>query len=274
MGTKRKVAGTDLAERPEKLLSRLGVASRREVARWIEAGRLAVDGRPLRGGERVDPDAALSLDGKPLKLPRARTPHRVILYNKPPGEIVSRSARDGRTSVFSALPAVAGGRWIAVGRLDVATSGLLLFTTDGTLAEYLMHPRHEVERRYVVRVHGEPSARELRRLTEEGVMLEDGPARFTSCLRLGSAGGSNRWFRVSLAEGRNREVRRIFAAIGVEVSRLRRIGYGPLELPRDLAPGAWRELGAAAVAELAAAVEPGRRRREIRQDDPGPRRRC
>lgn len=253
MAAKRNDTAAEAGERPEKLLSRLGIASRREVARWLEAGRLAAGGRRLRGGERVAPGAHLTLDGKPLRLPRGAAPRRVILYNKPAGEIVSRSRHEGRTSVFSALPALTGGRWIAVGRLDVATSGLLLFTTDGALAARLMHPRHAVERRYVVRVHGAPSAADLRRLTGAGVMLEDGPARLASCVALGSAGGSNRWFRVSLAEGRNREVRRIFAAIGLEVSRLRRIGYGTVDLPRRLAPGAWCELDAAAVARLAAA---------------------
>lgn len=208
----------------------------------------------MRGGERVPPAARLTLDGRPLRLPRAPSVRRVILYHKPAGEIVTRSRRDGRTTVFAALPPVTGGRWIAVGRLDVATSGLLLFTTDGVLAERLMHPRHAVERRYVVRVHGEPSAQDLQRLTGAGVMLEDGLARFTDCVPLATAGGTNRWFQVSLAEGRNREVRRIFAAIGVEVSRLRRIGYGPVDLPRGLAPGAWRELEPAAVAALAAAA--------------------
>jgi len=231
----------------------LGIASRREIARWIEGGRLAADGHTLRGGERITATSRLTLDGKPLRLPAAATPKRVILYNKPPGEVVSRRGTEGRRRVFAALPPVNGGRWVAVGRLDVATSGLLLFTTDGHLAAALMHPRHEVERRYVVRVHGEPSSDAIRRL-REGVELEDGVARLDRCVRMGSAGGSNYWFRVSLSEGRNREVRRLFAAVGLEVSRLRRIGYGPVDLPRNLAQGRWLELSGKAVADLESAV--------------------
>jgi len=223
------------------------------VARWVDDGRLSANGRRLKGGQRVTPASRLMLDGKPLRLPATMAPRRVIAYNKPPGEVVSRRATEGRRRVFAALPPVKGGRWVAVGRLDVATSGLLLLTTDGHLAAALMHPRHAVERRYIVRVHGEPSAEALRQLCE-GVALEDGPARLDQCVRMGSAGGTNCWYRVSLAEGRNREVRRLFAAVGVEVSRLRRIGYGPVDLPRNLRQGHWTELPPGAVAKLEAAT--------------------
>lgn len=237
-------------ERPERLLSRLGVASRREVARWISAGRLAADGRVLAGGEPIRPVARLTLDGRRLVLPVASAARRVLVYHKPPGEVVSRRACKGQASVFARLPRLRGSRWIAVGRLDVATSGLLLFTTDGDLAARLMHPRHGVERRYLVRVHGNLSRESLRRLLH-GVRLAEGMARFSSCTPVGpETPRRNRWCRVSLREGRNREVRRLFAAVGVEVSRLKRIGYGPVDLPCRLAPGTSRYLTADEIAGL------------------------
>ncbi len=236
-------------ERPEKYLSGLGLASRREIARWIEAGRLAANGHVLRGGERIRPNDRLTLDGRLLRLPRTRVPRRVILYNKPVGEIVSRGDPEGRPSVFDALPPLDSGRWVVVGRLDVTTSGLLLFTTDGQLAARLMHPRYEVPRTYLVRVHGEASPEILRQL-QDGIELEDGMARFDSCEPMGWAGSTNRWYRVSLCEGRNREVRRMFESQGLQVSGLRRIGYGPLGLPRDLPPGRWRELDERTILEL------------------------
>lgn len=243
-------------ERPEKYLAGLGLASRREIARWIEAGRLAANGRTLRGGQRIGARDRLTLDGRPLHLPRAPVERRVILYNKPVGEIVTRHDPEGRPSVFEGLPPLGGGRWVVVGRLDVTTTGLLLFTTAGALAARLMHPRHELQRTYLVRVHGEVpedlSARLLR-----GVALEDGLARFDACDPLGHAGRTNRWYRVSLAEGRNREVRRMFESLGLQVSGLKRIGYGPVALPRDLVPGQWRELAEDGIAELEAAVRTG-----------------
>lgn len=250
--SKRGVAH-EAGERPERLLGRLGVASRREVARWLDAGRLASNGHILRGGERIRPCDRLTLDGRPLALPEERAERRVLLYHKPVGEIVTRHDPEGRPTVFETLPKLAGGRWVVVGRLDVNTAGLLLFSSDGELAARLMHPRFGLERRYLVRVHGSPSNEELRRLIR-GVALDDGPARLTSCEPFGRAEGSNRWYRVSLAEGRNREVRRLFEAIGFEVSRLKRIGFGPLTLPRGLRSGAWQELGADEIRALDAAV--------------------
>lgn len=236
-------------ERPEKYLSGLGLASRREIARWIEAGRLAANGHVLRGGERIRPADRLTLDGRPLRTPRTSVERRVILYNKPVGEIVSRSDPEGRPSVFAALPPLEGGRWVVVGRLDVTTSGLLLFTTDGKLAARLMHPRYEVSRTYMVRVHGEATPEMLAQL-QAGIELEDGLARFDSCEPMGWAGSTNRWYRVSLREGRNREVRRMFESLGLQVSGLRRIGYGSLSLPRGLAPGRWQELDEADIRAL------------------------
>jgi len=243
-------------ERPEKYLAGLGLASRREIARWIEAGRLAANGHTLRGGQRIGTRDRLTLDGKPLRVPQAGVERRVILYHKPVGEIVTRHDPEGRPSVFEVLPAVSGGRWVVVGRLDVTTTGLLLFTTDGALAARLMHPRHEMTRTYLVRVHGEVPQDLIARMTR-GIELEDGLACFDSCEPLGRAGRTNRWYRVSLAEGRNREVRRMFESLGLQVSGLKRIGYGPAVLPRELAPGQWRELDGEAIAELEDAVRTG-----------------
>jgi 23S rRNA pseudouridine2605 synthase len=245
--------GTD-GERPERLLSRLGIASRREIARWVDGGRLAADGQALKGGERINSAMRITLDGRRLELPRERAARRVLMYHKPVGEIVTRHDPESRASVFAALPPLAGGRWVVVGRLDIATAGLLLFTSDGALAARLMHPRHALERRYLVRVHGDFDAASRRRLLA-GVELEDGPARLLACRPCGRSGGSNQSYIVTLAEGRNREVRRLFEAVGCEVSRLKRIGFGPLALPRDLKRGAWRDLDAPQVKALDRAVQ-------------------
>lgn len=242
-------------ERPEKYLAALGLASRREIARWIEAGRLAANGHTLRGGQRIGARDRLTLDGKPLRVPRAAVEHRVVLYHKPVGEIVTRHDPEGRPSVFEVLPPLSGGRWVVVGRLDVTTTGLLLFTTDGALAARLMHPRHEMTRTYMVRVHGEVPEDLAERMTR-GIELDDGTARFDSCVALGRAGNTNRWYKVSLREGRNREVRRMFESLNLQVSGLKRIGYGPVALPRDLRPGQWLELDSEGIEELEAAVHP------------------
>jgi 23S rRNA pseudouridine2605 synthase len=185
------------------------------------------------------PGEAVALDGKPLEL-GSKSRGRVLIYNKPEGELVTRSDPQGRPTVFTRLPP---GRWIAVGRLDINSAGLLLFTEDGELANRLMHPRYGLEREYAVRVHGTLGAAELERLAR-GVELEDGRAAFKHIAPADprERASANRWYRVTLAEGRNREVRRMFEAVGVRVSRLLRVRYGPLELPRDLAPGQWREI--------------------------------
>jgi 23S rRNA pseudouridine2605 synthase len=200
---------------------------------------VTVGGRVARLGDRAVPGEELSLDGRPLEL-GSKSSGRVLIYNKPEGELVTRSDPQGRPTVFSRLPA---GRWIAVGRLDINSAGLLLFTDDGELANRLMHPRYGLEREYAVRVQGKLGEAEIDRL-RHGVDLEDGRAAFK---RIEAADprareSANRWYRVTLAEGRNREVRRMFEAVGARVSRLLRVRYGPVELPRDLAPGEWREI--------------------------------
>jgi len=196
-----------------------------------------VDGKVAELGQRALSTQDIAVDGKPVKA--AGRAGRVLLYHKPVGELVTRSDPEGRPTVFSRLPP---GRWVAVGRLDVNTSGLLLLTDSGELANRLMHPRYEVEREYRARVHGQLDETTLERL-RRGIHLEDGRAAFDRVERTGEAKGSNRWYRVVLREGRNREVRRLFEAVGARVSRLVRVRYGPVTLPDDLAPGRWREMG-------------------------------
>ncbi len=226
------------------MLAAAGLGSRREIETWIEAGRVAVGGRVAKLGDRAAPGDPITVDGRPVSW-AAKAGTRVLIYNKPEGELVTRSDPEGRPTVFSRLPP---GRWVAVGRLDVNSAGLLLFTDDGELANRLMHPRYELEREYAVRAQGPVDMDRLR----GGVELEDGRAAFDRIDGADprEASGANRWYRVMLKEGRKREVRRLFEAVGARVSRLLRVRYGPVELPRDLKPGRWRELPAETVREL------------------------
>jgi 23S rRNA pseudouridine2605 synthase len=228
-------------ERLQKVLAAAGLGSRREIETWIEAGRVSVGTRIAKLGDRATPGEEVAVDGKPVNISKS-TQARVLLYHKPVGELVTRSDPEGRATVFSQLPP---GRWVAVGRLDINSAGLLLFTDSGELANRLMHPRYEIEREYAVRVQGVLKREEIEKLTS-GIHLEDGPAAFTriKAMEERKATGTNRWYRVALREGRNREVRRLFEAVGARVSRLIRVRYGSVELPRDLDPGRWRELDA------------------------------
>jgi 23S rRNA pseudouridine2605 synthase len=225
----------------QKALADAGHGSRREIEEWIAAGRVSVNNETAHVGQRIGPEDKVRVNGRlvQLKAGGARLP-RVLLYHKPEGEIVSREDPAGRPTVFEKLPRINNGRWIAVGRLDFNSCGLMLFTSSGELANQLMHPRYELEREYAVRVLGEPTP-EAMELLKTGVELEDGIARFNRIFEAGGE-GANRWYNVTLSEGRNREVRRMFEAVGVQVSRLMRVRYGPVQLPPGLKRGLWREL--------------------------------
>jgi 23S rRNA pseudouridine2605 synthase len=235
------------------VLARSGQGSRREMEALIAAGRITINGRPATLGERVGPDDRVARDGRAIRLSFGASQPRVLLYHKPAGELVTARDPDGRPTVFDRLPRIRGGHWIAIGRLDFNTGGLLLFTDSGELANRLMHPRHQVEREYAVRVRGGLSEAQLERLAR-GVQLDDGPARFEAIEPRGGQ-GSNRWYEVVLREGRNREVRRMFEALGVTVSRLMRVRFGPFTLPPRLKRGQWQELDAGDVRALVAALE-------------------
>jgi 23S rRNA pseudouridine2605 synthase len=245
-----------MSERLQKLLASAGHGSRRGIEEWIRAGRVTINDRVAALGDRATSTDRICLDGKPLDLGGQREKTEVLLYHKPVGEVTTRADPEGRPTVFERLPAAGSGRWIVVGRLDVNTSGLLLFTNDGDLAHRLMHPSSEIEREYRVRVRGLPSPEVIGKL-RTGVQLEDGPARFDR-IEVESTEGSHAWYRVCLHEGRNREVRRLFEQVGFEVSKLSRMRYGNVHLPLDLRPGATRVLDSTAQAALSRLVhEPG-----------------
>ena len=255
------------SDKLHKVLADAGIGSRRDMEEMIIAGRVSVNGEPAHVGQRVLASDQVRVNGKPLVVRKTpgRAP-RVLLYHKPVGEIVTQDDPGERPTVFEKLPKVSGGRWVAVGRLDLNSEGLLIFTTSGELANRLMHPRYEVEREYAVRVLGEVTDEQRQKLLE-GVELQDGPAKFA---RVDDAGGegANRWYRVAISEGRNREVRRIFEAIGLTVSRLMRIRYGAIALPRGLVRGRFQELAPewvqAWVHDLGIGID------EIRQRQGGP----
>jgi 23S rRNA pseudouridine2605 synthase len=240
--------------RLQKLLAEAGLGSRRTVEGWIREGRVTIGDRTAQLGDRASLTDEVRLDGTKLDLrSEPAGGHELLLYYKPVGEVTTRRDPQGRPTVFERLPRPGRGRWISVGRLDVTTAGLLLLTTDGELAHRLMHPSGGVEREYRVRLRGRPAPDILDRL-RAGVALEDGPARFDRISADPPGSGAHSSFRVVLHEGRNREVRRLWEAVGFEVSRLLRVRYGPIELPRDMRPGDTRLADRGSLERLRSAV--------------------
>ena len=241
-----------MAERLQKFLARAGLGSRRQIEDWVRQGRITVNGVAAQLGAQVGAADDIQIDGKRVSVRADRQRRRVLAYYKPVGEMTTRSDPEGRPTIFERLPPLRDGRWIAVGRLDLTTQGLLLVTNDGELANRLMHPSSQVEREYAVRVLGEVTPDMLKRL-REGVPLEDGLARFDEIREAGGE-GANHWYHVVLKEGRNREVRRLWESQGVAVSRLTRVRFGPVTLRRGLHPGHWDELDEERMTELLQAV--------------------
>ncbi len=241
-------------ERLQKVLAQKGLGSRREIETFIAEKRITVDGAKATLGVRISGHEIIRIDGRKVANFDINCPtRRVIAYHKAEGEICTRNDPEGRQTVFSRLPKIKGERWIAVGRLDINTSGLLLFTTDGELANKLMHPSSGIEREYAVRVFGEVTPEKTKRLFD-GVEIEDGLARFTDIVDSGGE-GINRWFHVCLAEGRNREVRRLWESQGLNVNRLKRVRFGSYMLPINLKKGRCSDLNQKEVDELCALVE-------------------
>ncbi len=241
-------------EKLQKVLARLGLGSRRTLEQWIKEGRISINGQVAHLGARVEARDSISVDGRPVKREELEQDiRRVLIYNKPEGEVCTRKDPEGRPTVFDRLPRPKAGRWINIGRLDINTSGLLLFTTDGELANRMMHPSFEMDREYAVRVRGEVTDEMIETL-KEGVMLEDGKANFTDIQRAPGGEGFNRWFHCVVMEGRNREVRRLWESQGVVVSRLKRVRFGPVFLTSEIKQGRWRELTQAELNILSAEV--------------------
>ena len=243
-----------MSEKLQKVLARVGLGSRRYMEEVIAAGRVSVNGQVAQVGERIEPGDELRIDGRKVSFQiEDEIRRRVLIYYKPEGEICSRNDPESRPTVFEQLPAIANDRWVMVGRLDINSTGLLLFTNDGELANRLMHPSNEIEREYAVRVMGEVTP-QIKNNMLKGVVLDDGPAKFESFSEIGGE-GINRWYQVVVKEGRNREVRRIFESQGLKVSRLLRTRYGTVILPRELRTGRWMELDKNDIDNLTKAVE-------------------
>ncbi len=248
-------------EKLQKVLARSGMGSRREMERLIESGEVAINDVKAKLGDRVAVSDKVTVHGRVVKLTAEEdVPRRVIMYNKPEGELCTRHDPQGRRTVFDRLPKLKGERWISIGRLDINTSGLLLFTTDGELANRLMHPSQQIEREYAVRVMGEVKPEHVKNMVE-GVMLEDGMANFTDVQEFGGE-GINTWFHVVIMEGRNREVRRLWESQGLTVSRLKRVRYGKVFLDKRARAGEWIELTQQEIDQLS--QQAGLERRRVR----------
>lgn len=230
-----------MAERIQKVLARAGYGSRRQLEVLIKEGKVTVNGDVAKLGDQADVGDIIRLDGKPVSAKRLwQQPQQVILYNKPVGEVCTRNDPEGRRTIFQSLPSPEEGRWVSVGRLDINTSGLIILTTDGELANRLMHPSNEMDREYAVRVLGDVTPEIMQNL-RDGVELEDGKAKFADIQPAGGE-GANRWYHVVIQEGRNREVRRLWESQGMQVSRLMRVRYGPIIIPNQLKMGRWMML--------------------------------
>src|ERR1700712_843916 len=237
-------------EKLQKVLARIGVGSRRDVEAWIGEGRIKVNGVQASLGQRVDLHDAITVDGRVIKREEAaESVRRVIMYNKPDGEICTRDDPEGRPTVFDKMPKPKEGRWINIGRLDINTTGLLMFTTDGELANRLMHPSYEMDREYAVRVRGEVDDEMIERL-KAGVVLEDGPAKFTDIQQAPGGEGFNHWYHCVVMEGRNREVRRLWESQGLVVSRLKRVRFANIFIPSHVRVGQWSELSEGEISDL------------------------
>lgn len=238
-----------MKERLQKILSQAGLGSRREMEQWIDQGLIKINGQVAKLGDQASSEDRIHVKGKLIDNPlKIHSKTRILLYHKPVGEICSRNDPKFHNTVFDNLPKLRHGRWIQVGRLDLNTSGLLVLTNNGELANRLMHPRYGLEREYAVRIHGVVQEESIKNLLK-GVLLEDGPAQFKSILYKGGE-GTNSWYHVVLTEGKNREVRRLWKTQGVEVSRLIRIRYGSFIMPRSLARGRFKELSFKEVEEI------------------------
>ncbi len=238
-----------MSEKIQKVLAAAGLGSRRQIEGWIQEGRIKVDGKLAKLGDRITEDARVAVDGREIQLIKSQSQKcRILLYHKPEGEICSHSDPEKRPTVFDRLPLIRNGRWISVGRLDFNTSGVLLLTNDGELANRLMHPSAEIEREYAVRVQGEVTPTMLTKM-KKGVMLNDGLAHFEQISDEGGE-GTNRWFHVVVREGRNRLVRRLWEAMDVRVSRLIRIRFGSITLPRSIKRGRWEEINRDGIDEI------------------------
>ena len=262
----------DESAKLQKVLAAGGLGSRRELEKWIAQGRIKVNGTIATLGDRVRPEDTIAVDGRVVKINSSSRRPRVLRYNKPAGEVCTRRDPEGRPTIFEQLPPIRGRRWIAIGRLDVNTTGLLLITDDGDLAHRLMHPSNEVEREYAVRVYGTLSKDVFAKLTQ-GVELEDGPASFETLVDVGGE-GRNHWYHVTVRAGRNRLVRRLWESQLVQVSRLTRVRYGTVELPRTVRAGRWDNLPVPDVINLMKSagmrVEPQRSRRSQAPGDRRP----
>jgi 23S rRNA pseudouridine2605 synthase len=256
-----------MSEKLQKILASAGYGSRRELEKWIADGRVSVNGKVAKLGDRASLDDTVSVDGKRAKLPSKDQRIRVLLYNKPEGEVCTRSDPEGRKTVFEHLPRLKDERWVAVGRLDINTTGLLLFTNNGELANKLMHPSSRIDREYLVRIHGAVDDDMLKRL-REGVLLEDGMAKFSDVVP-GERVGTNGWYTVALMEGRNREVRRLWESQNVEVNRLKRVRFGPIFMPSYTRRGQWVELDEKALNDLLLSVDMrvGKKQKRLLPDD-------